>query len=149
MSPCASLFNIHNVHFFYDDICTSNTQAWAFATAARRLLGKSPNMNMLNFDKEIWTLHRKLHHRFLKFRRMFTRATEELEEYQQKFQDGETVTRTTHTEDASPKSSQVVCLLLSDSEGSAFAGSDSDASVTPSEHKTTPSKDDSPSSKDE
>ena len=113
-----------------------NTQAWAFATAARRMMGKSPNMNMLNFDKEVWTIHRKLHHRFLKFYKSFAEATNELEEYKEPYVEGETVTRTTHR-DTSPKSSQVVCLLLSDSEGSAFVNSDdSDASAEAEEEDT-------------
>ena len=55
------------------------SQAWAFAVAVRRLLGKSPPMNMLSFPKDAWILHRKLHHRFLKFKKRFIAATEELE----------------------------------------------------------------------
>jgi hypothetical protein len=51
-------------------------QAWAFATAARKMLGKSPPMSISNFDREVWVLHRKLHHRYIKYVKSFERATQ-------------------------------------------------------------------------
>ena len=60
------------------------SQAWAFSAAVRRLLGKSPPMNMLSFPKDVWVLHRKLHHRFLKFKKRFIAATEDLRDYKRR-----------------------------------------------------------------
>jgi hypothetical protein len=57
-------------------------QAWAFASGARLVLGKSPLMNMDNFSPEVWRLHRRLFHRFLKYKKSFIKATENLVEYQ-------------------------------------------------------------------
>ena len=37
-------------------------------------------MNMVRFHKDVWELHRKLHHRFLKFARFITSATKDLPE---------------------------------------------------------------------
>ena len=110
---------------------------------ARRMMEKSPNMNMLNFDKEVWSIHRKLHHRFLKHRKLFVAATEDLAEYQEAYVEGETVTRNPDKR-ASPKSSQVVCLLLSDSEGSVIASDDSyeSATATPTSAATPTGEDD-------
>ena len=94
---------------------------------------------MLNFDKAVWTIHRKLHHRFLKYRKLFVQATEDLAEYQKAFVEGETVTRNPN-DHASPKSSQIVCLLLSDSEGSVIGSDDSYESppTTPMPTSATP-----------
>ena len=39
-------------------------------------------MNMDNFDKDIWMLHRKLFHRYIKYFKYFKAATEALPEYQ-------------------------------------------------------------------
>ena len=58
-------------------------QAWAFATGSRLCLGKVPYMNMHKFDKDIWFLHRKLFHRYLKYAKYFRKATEELPQFQQ------------------------------------------------------------------
>lgn len=38
-------------------------------------------MHMMSFDRKIWLLHRKLHHRFLRFAQCFVSATENLPEY--------------------------------------------------------------------
>ena len=45
------------------------------------MLGENPKMNMLNFPRDVWILHRKLFHRFLKHRQCFVRATENLEDF--------------------------------------------------------------------
>ena len=39
-------------------------------------------MNMENFDPEIWWMHRKLFHRYVKYSKYFRKATEALPEYQ-------------------------------------------------------------------
>ena len=44
-------------------------------------------MNMDNFDKDIWYLHRKLFHRFVKYAKYFRLATEALPSYQQSLED--------------------------------------------------------------
>ena len=62
-------------------------QAWAFTMGVRLVLNKVPFMNMENFEKSIWVLHRKLFHRFLKYIKYFRKATTELPEYQQAIQD--------------------------------------------------------------
>ena len=59
-------------------------QAWAYACAARQILDRSPAMNMSNFPKDVWFLHRRLHHRFLKQKDKVREATHELPEYQQR-----------------------------------------------------------------
>ena len=56
-------------------------QVWAFACAARKFLHKAPAMNIVNFDKEVWILHRRLHHRFIKFAEYVKQATEGLDAY--------------------------------------------------------------------
>ena len=43
-------------------------------------------MNMHKFDKDIWYLHRKLFHRYLKYEKYFRKATEELPELQRAIQ---------------------------------------------------------------
>ena len=58
------------------------TQAWAFAVGVRLCLGKVPFMNMDDFDKETWYLHRKLFHRFVKYAKYFRQATEVLPAYE-------------------------------------------------------------------
>ena len=50
-------------------------QAWAFASGTRMVLGKVPLMNMESFPYDIWTLHRKLFHRFMKYRKYFLKAS--------------------------------------------------------------------------
>ena len=45
-------------------------------------LDKSPLMNMNNFPPDVWELHRKLFHRFLKYKKYFIKATKKLPEYQ-------------------------------------------------------------------
>ena len=50
--------------------CQYITQAWATACAIRNILGKAPHMWLRDFPHDVWVLHRKLHHRFLKFRKV-------------------------------------------------------------------------------
>ena len=76
--------------FIYEHCLTVSTphypyvvQAWAFASGVRVVMGKSPLMNMDSFPYEVWNLHRKLFHRFLKYRKYFVKATLALPEYNQ------------------------------------------------------------------
>ena len=85
-------------------------QAWGFASGVRKLLGKSPSMSMKSFDKSVWMLHRKLHHRFLRYQQCFVDATEQLEEYQEAEQ---VASRPAASKSDAPKQ-QVICLLSSD-----------------------------------
>ena len=71
-------------------------------------------MNMTNFDRRVWLLHRKLHHRFLKLKDYFIRAGELLPDYR-KLRDGRSASASAS---ASVSGSQaVICLLSSDSAG--------------------------------
>ena len=63
------------------------TQAWAFASGVRLVMGQAPVMNMDRFNHDVWKLHRRLFHRFVKYRKYFIRATEELPEFQQALAD--------------------------------------------------------------
>ena len=38
-------------------------------------------MNMTNFPADLWYLHRKVFHRFIKYKKYFVKATKELQEY--------------------------------------------------------------------
>ena len=69
-------------------------------------------MNMLQFDKGVWLLHRRLAHRFVKFFRFIREATQQLEDYQ--LREAGDMSDTTPSKSASGKSS-IVCLLSSDS----------------------------------
>jgi hypothetical protein len=44
-------------------------------------------MNMHKFDKDIWYLHRRLFHRFMKYAKYFRRATEDLPHFQRAMQE--------------------------------------------------------------
>jgi len=93
-------------------------QAWAFASYARKLLGKAPAMNMLLFDRAVWVLHRRLHHRFLKFFSHIEEATKELRDYQdtQESAAPATAARPNASAAADPSGEQVIYLLSSDSD---------------------------------
>ena len=92
-------------------------QAWAFASGVRKLVDKSPPMNMLQFDKEVWLLHRKLHQRFLKFRKYFVEAGEDLAEY--KLREGaNNVSASAGGSDSASASKTVICLLSDESHSS-------------------------------
>ena len=45
-------------------------------------MGKDQLMNMNNYDKSIFVLHRKLFHRYMKYVKFFRKATVELPVYQ-------------------------------------------------------------------
>jgi hypothetical protein len=51
-------------------------QAWAFSCGVRHILHKNPTMWLRDFPHDVWVLHRKLHHRYLKHRKSFRAATE-------------------------------------------------------------------------
>ena len=78
-------------------------------------------MNIVHFDKGVWQLHRRLHHRFIKFSEYVNNATEDLEDYITREEDETTKRgRLTGGKDtataASCATSNVVCLLSDSSE---------------------------------
>ena len=77
-------------------------------------------MNMTSFDRDVWVLHRKLHHRFLKCKEYFMRAGELLPEYRSRC-DGVSAASASASASA-PK--EVICLLSSDSAGSSDGDGD-------------------------
>ena len=44
-------------------------------------------MNMEKFDHDVWKLHHKLFHRYIKYAKYFARATENLPDFQQALAD--------------------------------------------------------------
>ena len=58
------------------------SQGYAFASGVRHCMGKDQLMNMNNYDKSIFVLHRKLFHRYMKYVKFFRKATVELPVYQ-------------------------------------------------------------------
>ena len=97
---------------------TCNLQAWATATGVRLCLNKVPFMNMENYDKDIWMLHRKIFHRFLKYFKYFNKASEELPEFQQLLAE-ELVSKVKvekKREKQQNAKSHIICLLTSSSE---------------------------------
>ena len=96
-------------------------QAWAFACEVRQILNKSPPMNMNNFPADVWYLHRRLHHRFLKQQNQVRAATHKLSEYKQrlKHESKESVKNVTTAAASSATSTATVNLLclLTDSSG--------------------------------
>ena len=74
-------------------------------------------MNMDKFDMDIWYLHRKLFHRFVKYAKYFRQATETLPEYvkalQQAKDDRETKKRALESQ---VPEVPVICLLTSSSD---------------------------------
>ena len=59
-------------------------QAWAFACGVRKILDKAVPMNMNRFPHDIWALHRRLHHRFLRQQARVATSTTKLSEYQRR-----------------------------------------------------------------
>ena len=78
--PC--LYTPHVYH-----MCVCYLQAYAFASGVRGCTGKDQLMNMDNYDKQIFILHRKLFHRYMKYKKIFKKATLELPLYQQAIAD--------------------------------------------------------------
>ena len=79
-------------------------------------------MNMLQFDRGVWGLHRRLHHRFLKFFQHVEDATADLEDYQARAQTDATVERVAKSAtNAVGDMANVMCLLSSSSSSEAEA----------------------------
>ena len=96
---------------------TCVSQAWAFTTQARKFLGKVKHMNMLAFDHGIWKLHRRLFHRFLKYKRFILRATEDLPEFNDPpDSEGGHVIDVTDDAHSVVVPNSTICLLTSDSD---------------------------------
>ena len=91
-------------------------QAWGFASGVRSVLGKNPLMNMENYPYDVWTLHRKLFHRFLKYKKYFVKATESLPEYQKAKEVKMEVEPVPTPKSSVSLSHHVVCLLSSSEE---------------------------------
>ena len=94
-------------------------QAWAYACGVRKLMGKSPSMNMNNFPMDVWLLHRKLHHRFMRSKDCVAKATFTLRDYQDALTRDMTGALTDDVKSektvASSSRPSVVCLLSSSS----------------------------------
>ena len=74
-------------------------------------MGNSPPMHMMSFSRTVFLLHRKLHHRFVRFYRFFESATEALKEYKDSKRLAVAVAASKST-----KKQPVISLLSSDSE---------------------------------
>ena len=74
-------------------------------------------MNMDKFDMDIWYLHRKLFHRFVKYAKYFRQATEALPEYVKalKQEKDEHETKQRALESQVPEVA-IICLLTSSSD---------------------------------
>ena len=92
-------------------------QAWALACAIRNLLGKNPTMWMQDFPHDVWELHRKLHHRYLKFHKCFDDATAALPSFMAAAADPKQtepkLKKTTKAKSKAPAATeeQVICLM--------------------------------------
>jgi hypothetical protein len=74
-------------------------------------------MNMDNFDKEIWYLHRKLFHRYVKYAKYFRQATEVLPAYQCALQNENVrLVKKQRTNENQVKDTHIISLLTSSSE---------------------------------
>ena len=107
--------------------CSYVIQAWAFSCGVRHILNKAPAMWLKDFPHDVWVLHRKLHHRFLKFRKSFRAATDRLPLFQQGIQMTTPATGSTQrpTKHKSTSKHNVICLL-SDSPGDSTTTGESD-----------------------
>ena len=109
-----------------ESICVC-VQAWAFASGARWVLGMSPVMNLEDFPSDVWYAHRKLFHRFMKYKKYIVKATSGLAEMKEKKEmkvkkDEEEVP----TSSPQIPTSQHVISLLTDSEGEVSSDSETD-----------------------
>ena len=68
------------------------------------------------FDKEVWLVHRKLHHRFIKYRNYFVAATDDLSDYQ--VRDGKNVASAASKSKSGKAGSNAVISLLTESDDS-------------------------------
>ena len=81
---------------------------------------------MDKFPHDVWYLHRKLFHRFLKYRKYFIKATKSLPEYKNSLvHPKKEPANYTSSAAAAPATSNVVSLLSS-SEGEVSSDSDDD-----------------------
>ena len=88
-------------------------------------------MNMENFPYDVWVLHRKLFHRFLKYQKYFTRATKSLPEYILAAEGKKPLVIQPVPVTSPVETSHVVCLLSSSEESvSSDDSDDSESSVT-------------------
>ena len=97
--------------------CSYVIQAWAFSCGVRHILNKAPAMWLKDFPHDVWVLHRKLHHRFLKFRKSFRAATERLPLFQQGVEMSTPAEGSTQRPAFKTTSKHNVICLLSDSPG--------------------------------
>ena len=77
-------------------------------------------MNMENYDRGIWMLHRKLFHRYMKYYKYFKQATEALPEFQQLLADDDDAEAAEvlkkEAESQSVPKSHIISLLTSSSD---------------------------------
>lgn len=93
-------------------------QAWAFACYVRKLLGYFPKMCIKNFPQKAFKLHRKLVRRFLRYKKCFATATENLPAYAARAAECPLSSTPVGSSPATPAntSKKVVICLLSDSD---------------------------------
>ena len=100
-------------------------QAWAFACAARKALGKAPAMCMNNYPMEVWLLHRKLVHHFIRYFKCFLKANSKLKDYRRAVLGGKSSSGSKSVSTSSPVC--VICLLSeSETSGDAEDAEDDD-----------------------
>ena len=83
-------------------------------------------MNMENFPYEVWSLHRKLFHRFLKYQKYFTRSTKSLPEYKSAEEVKEEKVQPVPAASSAVETTHVICLLSSSEEEVSEDDSDDD-----------------------
>jgi len=84
-------------------------------------------MAMTNYPHDVWILHRKIHHRYLRFRKCFEEACEELEEYKESM---ETATAgKTKTPDVKIPSTLTVSLMSDSGSATDFGSESNDENV--------------------
>lgn len=106
-------------------------QAWAFSVGVCMVLEKLSLMNMTNFPADTWDLHRRVFHRFLKYKKYFFKATRQLPEYKKATREEQEV----KTEPLGPEPETVATqerthtiVLLTTSEGEVSSDRDSNES---------------------
>ena len=91
----------------------------------RRVIGKCPPMNISNYDSDVWLLHRKLFHRYVKYHECFDRVTEAIPSYNELVDDPASVMKKKEKPKSVPLKLDIVTLLSSSSDEEEY---DSDAS---------------------
>ena len=94
-------------------------------------MDKTVLMNMTNFPAEVWELHRKVFHRFLKYRKYFFKATKKLPEYKAILEDNEPTPPPKPETVVDPEVTHVI-NLLSTSDGEVSSDTES-SDETPEE----------------